>query len=132
LEFLAWRSGFFYDAHRAEMDCLVVLAVLAKPLGDTGHPALNQLLECARRPSFRISALNSPFDSKDALKQRGYRWNADAKVWATDIAESDQVEELTWLKAEVYEGKAAEVEVERLDAARRYSLRSGKKERVKL
>jgi DNA polymerase-3 subunit epsilon len=132
LEFLAMRAGLFYDAHRAEMDCRVVLAVLARSLGDSGKSALHALLESARQPSYRLAALNSPFDSKDVLKQRGYRWNAEAKVWAVDIAESDQVEELAWLRTEVYEGKTAEVEIERLDAGRRYSLRSGKKERVKL
>ncbi len=32
LEFLAYRTGFFYDGHRAEIDCRALLAVLARPV----------------------------------------------------------------------------------------------------
>lgn len=31
LEYLAWRSGFFYEAHRAEVDCRVLLDILHRP-----------------------------------------------------------------------------------------------------
>jgi DNA polymerase-3 subunit epsilon len=76
--------------------------------------------------------LNSPFEVKDLLKARGYRWHADAKVWVRDLADAERVAELEWLKAAVYDGKSVEVEIETLDAKRRYSGREGKKERVRL
>ncbi len=132
LELLAYRAGFFFDAHRAETDCRAVLAVLAQPFGGTGRSALGELLEHARQPSYRLAALNSPFEVKDLLKARGYRWHADAKVWMRDLADAERAGELEWLKTAVYDGKSVEVEIETLDAKRRYSGREGKKERVSL
>jgi len=132
LEFLVYRSGFFYEGHRAEIDCRAVLAVLARPLGKTGRSALGELLEHARQPSYRVAALDSPFELKDLLKTRGYRWNADAKVWVRDITDAERTAEFEWLRAAIYGGNSVEVEMETLDAKRRYSGREGKKERVSL
>jgi len=131
LEFLAYRAGFFYDAHRAEADCRAVLAVLARVLEDR-RTALAELLEHARQPSFRLAALNSAFETKDMLKERGYRWNVDAKTWVLDLMESDKVPELAWLKENIYGGRNTQVEIESIDARRRYSGREGHKERVEL
>jgi DNA polymerase-3 subunit epsilon len=132
LEFLTYRAGFFYDAHRAQIDCLAVLAVLANPLGATGQTALHALLERARESSYRIAALRSHFDTKDLLKARGYRWNAEARVWIGDIAAAARDGELAWLKESIYGGRDAEVEIETLTAKERYSVREGKRERVRL
>jgi DNA polymerase-3 subunit epsilon len=132
LEFLAYRAGFFYDAHRAEIDCRAVLAVLARPFGQTGQSALATLLERARQPTYRLAALNSPFDSKELLKHRSYRWNPEARVWVRELVASERVPELEWLNAKIYGGRSAEVELEILDAKVRYSGREGKKERVRV
>jgi len=132
LEFLGYRAGFFYDAHRAGTDCLALLAVLAGLLGETGASVLLALLENARRPSYRVAALRSHIDTKDDLKARGYRWNPEEKVWIGDFAAADRDAELAWLKATVYAGKSAEVEIETLTAKQRYSRREGNKERVRL
>jgi len=51
--------------------------VLRRPFGETGATALKVLLESAREPSLRVWATGSPFESKDVLKTRGYRWEAD-------------------------------------------------------
>ena len=75
LEFLAYRAGFFYEGHRAEIDCRALLAVLGRPFGATDGSALKALLDCARKPTIRLYALDSPYESKDSLKGRGYRWN---------------------------------------------------------
>ena len=130
LEFLAYRAGLFYDAHRAAMDCLAVLAVLAGPLGSGGQTALQALLEHARQPRLHISALRSHFDTKDLLKARGYRWHAEARVWVGEIAAADRDAELQWLKQAIYAGRSAEVEIETLTALQRYSGREGARERV--
>jgi DNA polymerase III subunit epsilon len=132
LEFLAYRAGFFYDAHRAEIDCLAVLKVLAGPIGETTNSALHALLESARQTSFRVAALGSPFESKDALKARGYRWNSEDKIWVGEVGAAKREAELAWLKEAVYEGKSVEVEIEMLTAKQRYSDREGKKERVRI
>jgi DNA polymerase-3 subunit epsilon len=132
LEFLAYRMGFFYDGHRAETDCRALLAILSRPLGDTGRSAFQALLEHARKPTIRLYALNSPFESKDLLKARGYTWLSKPRVWALEHPSADWDAERAWLKQAVYAGDSVEVEVETLDAQVRYSEREGRKERVTL
>ncbi len=75
LEYLAMKSGFFYDGHRAAVDCNAAIELLSKPLPVSGTLALVALLENARKPTCRVWAEGSPFDFKDILKSRGYRWN---------------------------------------------------------
>jgi DNA polymerase III subunit epsilon len=134
LEFLAYRMGFFYEGHRAEIDCRALLAILSRPLGDTGRSAFQTLLEHARKPTIRLYALNSPFESKDLLKARGYTWLSKARVWALDQTTADWDAERAWLKQAVYAGtnSKVEIEIETLDAQVRYSEREGHKERVAL
>ena len=80
-------------------------------------------------PSYKLRATGSPFDSKDRLKARGYRWDGDAKVWFCSLgSEAALTDELAWLKAEVYGGRRAQVDVEALDALTRYALRPGLQE----
>jgi DNA polymerase III subunit epsilon len=126
LESLAHENGWFYDAHRAEMDCHALLAVLARPLPQAAQTGLAQLLQAARNPSYKVSATNAPFDAKDLLKARGYRWNADQRVWATRVGDDAALKaELAWLKEQVYNNRHAAVQVEKLDARARYSARAG-------
>lgn len=133
LEFLAHELGWFYDAHRAEMDCHALLAVLAAPLPNTGETGLARLLAAASLHSFKVSANGSPFESKDALRARGYRWDAERKVWHTQVASQADLDlECTWLKTEVYRGKPAKVDVERLTARERFSARGGVRDIIAL
>lgn len=126
LEFLASELGFFYDAHRAEMDCHALLAVLMAPLPLTGVTGLKALWDKAQRVSYRVMATGSPFESKDVLKERGYRWDAERKVWHTTVSDDDALTaECAWLKAQVYKGRAARVDVERVTALERHSPRGG-------
>jgi DNA polymerase-3 subunit epsilon len=134
LEYLAYRYGFFFEGHRAEIDCRALLEVLRRPVPGSAEPrtAFEYLLESARAPSFRVWATGSPFESKDQLKARGYRWEAEKRVWYRDIGAAEREAELGWLKESVYGGKSASVEVEEFDARTRYSGREGKKERVRV
>jgi DNA polymerase-3 subunit epsilon len=126
LSALANDQGWFYDAHRALVDCHALLHVLAKPVGSSATTGLSQLIAAVARPSFKLRATGSPFESKDKLKGRGYRWDADAKVWACTLASQEQLDaELAWLKAEVYGRRAARLEIEVLDSLVRYSARRG-------
>ncbi|MDI1272399.1 MAG: DNA polymerase III subunit epsilon, partial [Polaromonas sp.] len=126
---LALELGWFYDAHRAEMDCHALLAVLASPLPVSGQTGLAQLLTVAARPGYRLQATAAPFEAKDLLKARGYRWDGEHRVWHTRLGDEAQLQaECEWLKASVYGNRTARVQVERLDAGNRYSLRPGKVE----
>ena len=126
LESLAQDQGLFYDAHRAETDCHALLAVLAAQLPQFPHTGLAHLVEQAKKPSYRLMATNAPFDAKDKLKARGYRWNADQKVWSTRAGDSKSLEaEFVWLKENAYHQRSAVVQFEKLDASMRYSSRPG-------
>ncbi|MES2686642.1 MAG: 3'-5' exonuclease [Pseudomonadota bacterium] len=124
---LAMELGWFYDAHRAEMDCHALLAVLASPLS-SGQTGLACLLAAFGQTSYRLQATAAPFEAKDLLKGRGYRWDGTARVWHTRLRDAAGLQaECAWLKAEVYAGRAGQVQVEELDAGVRYSSRSGKR-----
>ncbi|HEX7003495.1 MAG TPA: 3'-5' exonuclease [Trueperaceae bacterium] len=102
LEYIAYRSGVFFDGHRAEVDCQVGVHVLATDwLGD-GRTALGSLLESARRVDARLWALGSPFETKDLLKARGYRWDGGRRVWYRDLPEPELEAERIWLAEAVY------------------------------
>jgi DNA polymerase-3 subunit epsilon len=126
LSALAQDHGWFYDAHRAQVDCHALLQVLARPVGKAPSTGLAQLIAASSKPSFKLRATGSPFESKDQLKGRGYRWDGDAKIWYCTLADQARLDaELEWLKAEVYGRRNARVEIETLDSLVRYSARAG-------
>lgn len=132
LEYLAYRCGFFYDGHRAEADCHALLEVLAQSLGESGGTALKSLLDSARAPSYRLWANNSPFETKDVLRQRGYWWDAGRRCWSVEVRSQEAVQdELTWLRDTVYSGKNVELDLDEFDAKTRYAAREGRRTKLR-
>lgn len=131
LEFLAYRCGFHFTGHRASTDCQALLEVLQADLPTSGTKAMQALLVNAREAEIRISALGSPFESKDVLRQRGYRWNPDKKVWARAVRKAGLDEEVAWLSVSVYGGRPFQLEQERLTAMNRFSARVGERQIVR-
>jgi DNA polymerase-3 subunit epsilon len=126
LEYLAMAQGRFYDAHRAEADCHALLAVLGAMLPVSMQTGLARVMAAAQNPGYRLQATAAPFDAKDLLKARGYRWNAEAKVWHTLLADEALLQaECDWLKTAVYGNRATRVQVEKLDARVKFSGRPG-------
>ena len=107
LGYLLAGVGYFHEAHRAVEDCQALLEILARQLPETNTTALAVLLERARRTTFRIWAERSPFDLKDELKKRGYRWNdgndGRPKAWYVDVSETQRDEELKFLRKSIYQ-----------------------------
>jgi DNA polymerase-3 subunit epsilon len=131
LEFLCSELGWFYDAHRAQVDCHALLRVLSSPLQDEqsegSRTGLQQLFKAAENARTVVKAFGSPFETKDKLKARGYRWDAEARVWYTAVKSAEALDaEAEWLKAEVYGGRAARIGLETQDALVQFSSRSGK------
>lgn len=102
LEFLAFRRGFYYDAHRALVDCRAGLELLAVPLAEGEAPPMRLLRANASRRTARLWAEGAPFEKKDVVKARGYRFNGANRVWWVDVPVDDLDEELAWLASEVY------------------------------
>ncbi|TYC89685.1 3'-5' exonuclease [Novosphingobium sp. BW1] len=101
LAHLVFQCGWFYEGHRAENDILALIYLLAHDLAD-GRTVLGDLLARSQAPSYRVNAVDAPFESKDRLKSRGYRWNAVLRFWSREIPEAERAEEEAWLRAEVY------------------------------
>lgn len=101
LGWLASQAGWFYDAHRAVNDVDAVLALLRYELPD-GRTALAELVESAECPTVRVEAFGADFAVKDALRTRGYRWNADLKVWWREVTADGLTAEEFWLARNVY------------------------------
>lgn len=122
LGYLLNQSGLFHNGHRAVDDCFALLEVLLNATGDT--TAFAELLLSSQRAVSRIWAENSPFDSKDKLKTRGYRWSDGSdgrpKAWWTEVGAEHLEDELTWLRTDVYYRADAEPLVHRLTARDRY------------
>lgn len=101
LGWLVAQAGWFFGAHRATNDVDAVIALLCHEMAD-GRTALAQLVDSADCPTVRIEAVGADFHVKDGLRARGYRWNADDKVWWKEIAASDLSSEEFWLACNVY------------------------------
>jgi DNA polymerase-3 subunit epsilon len=127
LGYLLNGAGFFHQAHRAVDDCHALLEILAHELPTTGAPALARLLETARKTTVRIWAEQSPFELKELLKRRGYRWSDGSdgrpRSWYTDVRESEVDDEIAFLKAEIYL-REVEPRLQTMTAFTRFSTRT--------
>lgn len=128
LEYIAYKYGFFYDAHRADVDCFALLEVLQQKLPKSGELVLKTILNSLGQKSYTVYAIGSPFETKDTLKARAYRWDGDKKCWHITVTGDEALKaEVAWLKSSVYGGKPAKVEIEVQNCMSRFSSRKGNK-----
>ena len=117
--------ALFHNAHRALDDCHAVLEILARDLPGTGTTGLATLLDCSRRPQYRIWANGAPFALKDILKQRGYRWNDGSdgrpRSWYVDVGDRDA--ELDYLRREIYQRRDVDILSRETSSLDRFSAR---------
>lgn len=106
LFYIAYHYHFYFEGHRTTDDVYALLEILEQPLPRSTVTALAALLDAARRKTFRIYALGAPFDVKDRLKARGYRWgtgeDGKPRAWHREVegehiaAEIDFLDSLGW------------------------------------
>jgi DNA polymerase-3 subunit epsilon len=88
---------------------------------------LASLLERARRKTVRVWAQRAPFELKETLKRRNYRWNDGTdgrpKSWYRDIEEETLESELRFLESEIYQ-LDADIFRQEFTALDRYSNRT--------
>ncbi|MCP1831656.1 DNA polymerase-3 subunit epsilon [Bradyrhizobium sp. USDA 4532] len=127
LSYLLMKAGLFHEAHRAVDDCLALLEILAMTLPQFDRTVLSVLLERARRKTIRVWAEQSPFELKDELKRRGYRWSDGAdgrpRSWYIDVDEPNQTAEIEYLQSTIYQ-REVEVRIQTLTAFDRFSARA--------
>lgn len=126
LFYLAYHNRFYFDGHRSIDDAFALLEILEQPLPGSGQTPLAQLLEAVRKPSLRVYALGLPFELKDCVRARGYRWSTGAdgrpRAWHRDVSENEVDAELAFLDG-LDRGDVLEPLVMELDAYGRFSDR---------
>ena len=130
LDYIAFQLGYFFEGHRAVNDAQATLHLLTRALPISQKLAMGALLLAARRQSVRVFAIGAPFEKKDLLKERGYRWLPDVSyqggrkgVWSTMVLDADVEAEKAWLQEQIYAGKKTPFVCKNLTAKERYSQR---------
>lgn len=126
LAYLLAGAGLFHDAHRAVDDCHALLEILSQPVKGA-EAVFVELVANANRPTVRIWAQRSPFELKDILKSRGYRWcdgsDGRPKSWYTDVTQTERETELQFLYKEIYQ-RDVEILCRDITAIDRFSNRA--------
>ena len=124
LDYLLMQQGWFYDGHRALSDCLAGVFLLSRSLPTSGMLGMFALLQSARVQRFSIHAVGAPFDSKDDLRKRGYRWDPGSesreKAWWTIVENTEA--ELEWLAQNIFH-RESQLPVKAVTATDRFSTR---------
>ena len=106
LGYLLAGIGLFHQAHRAVDDCHALIEVLSANVAKLNRSAFAILLERARRKTVRIWAEQSPFELKDALKKRGYKWSDGTdgrpRSWYIDVDDAGKADEIDFLRKTIY------------------------------
>ncbi|OUJ08256.1 3'-5' exonuclease [Gluconobacter sp. DsW_058] len=123
---LGLQAGFFFDGHRAVDDCHAAIALLDHTGFPENRSALSLLLERARTVWTRLWAEYAPFELKDTLKARGYRWNDGSdgrpKAWFIDRPPEEVEEEVRFLRSDIYQ-RDVDITVRPVEAADRFTSR---------
>lgn len=127
LEYIAYKYNFFFEGHRSIIDCLAGIHILAQDLLISKELVLKQLLTNSGALMFKLWATNSPYNSKDLLKARGYRWsmnqNDKHRAWFIEVIEDKVTKEINYLRSEIYDG-SINIPIEVFDAYSRFSSNS--------
>lgn len=107
LGYLLVQNGFYHCGHRASADVDAMVQMLRHRDTD-GRTALAEMIATGSKPGWIVRARGANFAVKDALRSRGYRWDAaeDRKVWWREVADDQLVQEQFWLAANVYAAEA--------------------------
>ncbi len=106
LSHLLSQMGWFYEAHRADVDVTALLKLLAHVPEGRDATVLSDAIRNASRPAYVVEAVRAPFDTKDLLKARGYRWDGSRRHWWREVTEGELDDEIEWSLRNVYGGKA--------------------------
>ena len=125
LDYLNFKLGYFYEGHRALVDCWATFNLLIQEAG-----AFDELKNNVRKKEILICATNAAFEKKDLLKNRKYRWSDGTKTlpkcWWTTISDELLEEEKIWLDNEIYQryGAFNQLPTLEISAYNRYSFRA--------
>lgn len=81
--------------HRALADVASLVALLNVET-PTGGSVLAECIDHAKQPTWLFKAVGLPYDYRRRIKDRGWGWNADEKVWWTEVPQADRAAEEQW------------------------------------
>ena len=124
LDYLLMQQGWFHDGHRALSDCLAGVFLLSHRLPASGMLGLYALLQSARNQRFSIRANGAPFEAKDELRKRGYRWDpgSEGREKAWWIIVENKEAELEWLSQNIFH-REVQLPIKAVTATDRFSTR---------
>jgi DNA polymerase-3 subunit epsilon len=129
LDYLAYRMGIFFEGHRALVDSQALTAVICGSKLSEEQTALQELIHMSLQSEYRVLAVGAPFEAKDALKARGYRWDGEERVWHITLRQDPAYDdEMAWLKTNIFQHKPTKLMVETRDAYIKHSGRRLKPE----
>ena len=117
LDYLAYKAGFHFTAHRALYDVLATLEVIKR------LNVFEEMLEAAKTVSYVVYAANAPFNAKDTLKEAGYNAlyvRGKFVNWYTIVGANELDSTLEWLKIKIGCRKPHFLEI---SSKERYSVR---------
>lgn len=120
LSHLLSQIGWFHQAHRADADVTALLHLIDHRPPGSSRTMLAEAVATAVRPGWRVEAVRAPFEAKDRLKSRGYRWNAVKHHWWREVTHREFDAELEWCVLEVY-GGTAKPRISQIDWTERYA-----------
>lgn len=95
LEHLVMEHGGFFTGHRAEADVWAAFQLLRQQVRARGEPEsaydpcrgtyFHMLFCSSDAGAVRVRANGLPFEQKDWVKARGYRWDPVKKCWWKDV-----------------------------------------------
>lgn len=92
LEYLLLKCGYFYEGHRAAIDCLAMVVLF-----NTAPNPLRELLWTTEKGEYKVLGRGISYESREVAKKRGYRWNPDARYWWIIIPEDGIEDERSFL-----------------------------------
>ncbi|MBT4878958.1 MAG: DNA polymerase III subunit epsilon [Alphaproteobacteria bacterium] len=123
LEYLNLKMGYFYEGHRALVDCYATLNLFIEKVD-----AFERLKDHVRSNEILICAVNAPYNKKDILKKRKYRWSSGdgnlPKCWWVSISSEDYEAEKMFLEQDIYMNNSLDLPTKKITAKERYSLRA--------
>jgi DNA polymerase-3 subunit epsilon len=102
-EILCIWHGFYYESHRAMSDVDALIHLVTHEEEESDNAAL-ELIANAAKPTYKIAALNSPFQTKDILKSRRYRWDPQNRYWWKNLVLDEIDTEKEWMADNIYNG----------------------------
>lgn len=117
LDYIAYKLGFYYEAHRAFVDVIATIEAVKR-----GN-AIKELIAGLKAKRLVVSAAGAPFAAKDKLKDAGYKplyVRGKFKCWYTEVDEKDLDATVFFLKKDI---GCRTVPIKEITALDRFSIR---------